>query len=314
LTEPDRPRFRELRDRDLINDPGRRAVSRWAIQESDAIAKEIETGGLAKNLEEWIDHIQGDRIDHTRWSYDLTDQEVSWQTASSNWHDRVLPTLLPDWVKGHDRLDFYNMTDRYLQGALNRPGERVERILDFGAGFGRQIATWDHQITYVAMDAIEVPYLLQRAYFLAGGVRLVDYMDDPEGFRIQPDRSAYHLPTWRDDLLPDGFFDRVLCVQVLGEIPDRTFIWTLKLFARVLRPGGQLYIRDHNRGYQPGHRQLRERCLRKAGFALRFRPDLEDYVDVHGLPEIWTIGRKDGGDAGLKGRLRLARAWYRRRR
>ena len=68
----------------------------------------------------------------------------------------------------HEKLDFYNMTDWVLQHAYPRPvDERLERVLDFGAGFGRQAALWLGQAkrtTYVAMDAVELPYVAQSTY------------------------------------------------------------------------------------------------------------------------------------------------------
>jgi len=167
---------------------------------------------------------------------------------------------------------------------------RLRRVLDFGAGFGRQanlLLALEPGATYVAMDAIALPYCLQHVYLgaLAGG--LADYVEEGRFALDDTATGCHHLPTWRHDLLPDGYFDLAICSQVLPELSPLLAVFVVELLRRVLRPGGVLYIRDHGAvDWNPSGIEL-ARYLEASGFWLEFRPMLRDRVDLHGLPRIW---------------------------
>ena len=169
------------------------------------------------------------------------------------------------------------------------PPPQALRVLDFGAGFGRQANLFSQipgPATYVAMDAIPYSYCLQNLYLGQLGPEFHEYVAQPDGFRIESRPGLYHLPTWRHDLLPAGFFDLVLCVQVLHEISRELSEFMIGVFGRVLKPGGGLYVRDHGDGFNPVGADL-DPVLRQAGFELRFQPPLRDGTDIHGVPRIW---------------------------
>ena len=196
-------------------------------------------------------------------------------------------------------VDEYNATDYLFQNLYPVPSRmRVQRILDFGAGYGRQVNLWSQlqkELVYVGVDGIELPYCLQNFNYQQFDLALRDYVDDPETFRIEESPGIYHLPTWRCDLLPSGFFDMVVCVQVLQEINEELVRYMIGVFERCLKPGGALYIRDHDLAWQPAHLLDLNQYLSERGFVLEFRPLAIDNhpsiqrgkPDVHGIPRIW---------------------------
>lgn len=235
-------------------------------------------------------------------------------------------------------VDEYNATDYIFQHLYPVPNRmQVRRILDFGPGFGRQVNLWSAlhpDLIYVGLEAIELPYCLQTYYYAHFGCPFDEYLFNSEQFHIREDAGIYHLPTWKAELLPDGFFDLVICVQVLQELPEELARHMLQVFRRVLKPGGALYIRDHGNATRSIHRLDIAKWLGANGFVLEFAPYVVDthYAiqeghgfppDIHGLPRIWR--RKDSRypvDAAPRGpvletsrrllnRLALAKRWLR---
>lgn len=306
-----RRRFTEIRAADLHRFPRRAGLLHWAISPELQEWKGIE--GLAR----WIDHIEAvtPALDHTAWTLPVGPVERDLVASSAAFNERALSALLPAAVPRHANLDFYNMTDWVLLHAYPRPlTDRLDRVLDFGAGFGRQAALWlsrQPSALYAAIDSIELPYLLQALYLEAGGGTVTEYLDDPDGFLLAGTEGAFHLPGWRHDLLPDGFFDAVLCVQVLPELNETILFHTLQVIRRVLRPGGVLYIRDHASAWHPGHQQDLDGLLPGLGFELEFAPRWRDRNDVHGLPRVY---RRTTGRASSRARTaaRAGRALVRR--
>ena len=166
---------------------------------------------------------------------------------------------------------------------------KPRRVLDFGAGFGRQanlFTALSGDLTYVAMDAIPYSYCLQNFYFGQFKKPLFEYVDQPDDFHIDDADGLYHVPTWRHDLLPGEFFDLVMCVQVLNEIDAELSAFMIEVFHRVLKPSGRLYIRDHQDRFNPAGASIDE-ALRQTGFELAYQPGLRDGTDIHGIPRIW---------------------------
>ena len=189
-------------------------------------------------------------------------------------------------------VDHYNAEDYVFQNAYPVPRDKaVKRILDFGAGYGRQVNIWSQKapdLVYCAIDAIENAYCCQNLYYALGGTLPVhEYMDGPGEFAIGTEPGIYHLPTWRHDLIPDDFFDLVTCVQVLPELQEPLVRLLVEVFRRSLKIGGALYIRDHDLLCLPGHRLDLDRLLPQAGFRLEFRPYLKDFDEIHGIPRMW---------------------------
>jgi SAM-dependent methyltransferase len=199
-------------------------------------------------------------------------------------------------------VDEYGAADYLFQNIYPVPQRmQVKRILDFGAGYGRQINLWSQlhpDLTYVSMDAIELPYCLQHFYYSHFDVLLHEYVKSPDDFHIEGFPGVYHVPTWRTDLLPNDFFDMIICVGVLPEISERLVYHMLQVFQNCLKPGGALYIRDHDLAAIYGHKLNLNKLLLERRFVLEFRPYFSDswYAlygdhdfppDVHGIPRIW---------------------------
>ena len=289
-------RFQECRERDLRANPERSSLCRWEVM------PELHRWTGTSDILRWISHIEIQTADraHTRWTLPYGAAERSLVERSAAFNNVVLKRLFGEQQVAHDNLDFYNMTDWVLQHAYPRPvDDRLEHVLDFGAGFGRLAALWltsDKPTTYVAIDAVELPYLAQAHYLSGSNFPLIEYLDDPDHFSITDGTAAqaFHLPAWRYDLLPSDFFDMVCCVQVLPEIREDVLFHSLALFRRILRPGGYLYIRDHAPqdtwrpgAWMPGHTHIVPDLLPSFGFRCEFAPQWRDRHDVHGLPQIW---------------------------
>lgn len=181
-------------------------------------------------------------------------------------------------------------SDYLFQNAYLVPERRVvKNILDFGAGYGRQALIWSQnpEILYCGIDAITKSYLLQNLYYSKLKCPFYDYMDDSDNFKIdQNKRGIYHLPTWRFDLIENESFDLVSCVQVLNELSFSLTVRVLKEFNRILKPGGALYIRDHE-NHKMVHGKSIDMLLLKNGFVLEYRLHVSDAIDCHGIPRIW---------------------------
>lgn len=190
----------------------------------------------------------------------------------------------------------YNAQDFLFQRAYAVPDRyRVRRHLEFGGGHGRganlAFGADASEIEFLTMvDAIPGPYLTQRAYMSALDLDMVDAIEDPHGPldvpAIADAHDVLHLPTWRMSELPDDFYDMVSVVQVLKELPRKVCMEVIPEFARVLKPGGALYIRDHVQFHNPNHLPM-DQLLSAAGFVLEYAPHVHDRVEVHGLPRIW---------------------------
>lgn len=196
-----------------------------------------------------------------------------------------------DISKYDESVGRHNAQDYLFQNLYPVPERmKINRILDFGAGYGRQANLWTQlrsDIVYVGIDGLELPYCLQHLYYQSLGLPLHDYVIEKESFEIKDQSGIYHLPTWRRDLLPKSFFDLVTCTWVLPEISERLAKEMVDVFYDVLKPGSALYIRDHDWPYRPVHQNDLNEYLEENGFVLEFRPHIIDKEDLHGTPRIW---------------------------
>ncbi|MBS44188.1 MAG: hypothetical protein CMH83_13700 [Nocardioides sp.] len=191
----------------------------------------------------------------------------------------------------------YNAQDYRLMRFYPMPRRmQVETVLDFGAGHGRQANLLFREgadpVRLIAIDAIEASYLTQRAYYTGLGLDLAEYVearDAGEDFDVASlldSHDVVHLPTWRFDLVPDDSVDLLCTVQVLKELPRELVPWAIGHFARVVHPGGALYVRDHPQDHRPNQMPVEE-LLAAAGFVLEFAPQVADRRDIHGVPRIY---------------------------
>ncbi|HLE57341.1 MAG TPA: class I SAM-dependent methyltransferase, partial [Rhodothermia bacterium] len=191
--------------------------------------------------------------------------------------------------------------------------QRIGSMVDFGAGYGRQANLWVQRrpdLTYVSVDGIPLSYCLQHFYYSNLPSELRDYVVEPGEFSVRlNDPGIYHLPTWRLDLLPSNSFDLVTCVQVLPELSRTMLDYALHNFHRVLKPGGALYIRDHDRQWRPGHGRNTNRVLSRLGFELEFHPQVIDRVEIWGVPRVWRKYHPDVSGSRKRSFGGLLRDW-----
>lgn len=161
--------------------------------------------------------------------------------------------------------------------------QRINKVLDFGCGFGRNFNMFRTFDVFIAMDAIPLSYCLQHLYLSMFDEDVREYVT---GDKIDFTTHC-HLPTWRMDLIPDNSLDMVMCIQVLPELNREMIYWLLDQVHNKLKPEGAIYIRDHGKDWQPVHKLNIDGILNKFGFHLEFAPLLKDKVDIHGLPRIW---------------------------
>lgn len=193
-------------------------------------------------------------------------------------------------------IGLYNAQDYLFQRAYAVPDrQQVRRVLDFGAGHGRQAnlafsAPGSKVETYCAIDGIPASYLTQRMYCDALGLKVYDYLDHVgESLDLaaaEADFDVFHFPTWRLADLPDDYFDMVCAVQVLRELSREVLLHVVPHLVRVLKPGGAFYVRDHQTFHNPSGMPQHE-VLAGHGLQIEYDPSLRDGLDVHGVPRIW---------------------------
>jgi SAM-dependent methyltransferase len=185
----------------------------------------------------------------------------------------------------------WNADDFFMANAYPVPGrQQPRRVLDFGAGYGRQVNLWHQNVSdlqYVAVDVIRKSYLCQCCYFQHVPLKYHEYLVDREAFIIDDSPGIFHVPAWRWDRVPSNHFDMILAIMVLPEIYPETLFRTLHQFERILKPGGALFIRDHGLVIQSANTEDVAEKLRGLGFVLEFRPYVKDKVDLRGIPRIW---------------------------
>ncbi len=206
-----------------------------------------------------------------------------------------------DFFKSYDvyNISYYTAIDYKFQ---NLTGSKMNNILDFGSGVGRQSFSWclRDDVNFFSIDAIESLYVLQnKIYSLLFPDRLCEYLYDPKVFCTRDFNSSvnklYHLPTWKTELLPSDFFDLIICVQVLHEINEETLRYMLSQFKRIIKKGGFLYIRD-NEFWSPSHKVRVGRELLKQGWQLIFRYPGSDGIDIAGVPRLWVFTGEDNSN------------------
>jgi SAM-dependent methyltransferase len=219
---------------------------------------------------------------------------------SASAHERLLTGL--DGVaydpELHAPQDVYNVQDFHYCTAL---GSGIRTVVDYGAGYGRQaflFATVLDGARYVAVDAIEQPYLVQRWVFDRLGLARWDYVDDPGAdggsvaHALAEHSGAFHLPSWRLDLLPDGSVDLVLFVWSLYEMSGEAARTAIEACRRLVRVGGYVYIRDMP--HSVSYRFDPERRLRDGGFELVYASRTIAGDELHGRQRLYRRTRPEG--------------------
>jgi SAM-dependent methyltransferase len=199
----------------------------------------------------------------------------------------------------HHPQDVYNVQDFHYCTSL---ASGIRTVLDFGAGYGRQaflFATMLDGARYLAVDAVEQPYMVQRWVFDRLGLARWDYVDDPAPERTSVEEAfggapgVFHLPAWRLDLLRDGSVDLILFVWSLYEMSGAAAQAAVAACRRLVRIGGYVYIRDAP--HSVSYRFDPERRLEAAGFALVYASRTISGGELHGRQRLYRRTRQDVG-------------------
>ncbi|MBN1872775.1 MAG: class I SAM-dependent methyltransferase [Anaerolineae bacterium] len=151
-------------------------------------------------------------------------------------HERV-PSFLPAWLRTRIEVNV-----REMEALMAYAGQRIvpkARVLDAGAGEGRFKEHFAHT-RYTAVD-------------LAVGDDAWDYG------KLNVLADLEQLP------FADGSYDAVICTQVLEHVKRPLVV--LREAARVLRPGGELYLTAPQSWYE--HQQPHD-YFRFTSFGLRY--------------------------------------------
>ena len=107
---------------------------------------------------------------------------------------------------------------------------------------------------YAGVESVEMCYsfsehagLLVRS--MLSGIKFIDTLDYQFARLDVPDMyksdsgTIYHLPLWKHNLLPNKFFDVILCNYILDELSPDDFTRVLAIIQRCLADEGVLYCR-----------------------------------------------------------------------
>jgi hypothetical protein len=137
--------FRAIKARDLAEQPS--WTANWLYDRDYAIYKSPQ------DLIRWFEWFRPEECAHY-----LPEERISVLSDESESHSRRIlrPILSAEYKYRH--VDEYNAVDFMLQNLYPVPPRmRPKRVLDFGAGYGRQMNLWSRVTdpTYVAVDSVE---------------------------------------------------------------------------------------------------------------------------------------------------------------
>lgn len=175
----------------------------------------------------------------------------------ANRYDALLRESLPCALGDTDRFALYKvdiLADRLA-------GQHVESVLDFGCGPGRSLGH------------------LHRAFPFA---RLYGFDPSPECAVAAGQHCPRAEVTADFDILPVGSFDCILAANVLHHVAIGDRLQTLARCATALRPGGSLFVFEHN-PFNPLTRWIFERCAFDVDATMIRRRELVESARAAGL-------------------------------
>ncbi len=259
------------------------------VKYSNGLPEDFYTFNGAQDIVKWMNWFSGEYPSFYK------DELINPLIEKSKQNDiAILKNLGIDYdFNQYKNVGLNNAHDFFIPQSYPVPKEfEIKTVLDFGAGSGRQANLWWSHLNgkgnFIAVDAIPMSYGLQHHYYKAIKPDFVDYIDNPDAFKIDTKGSnLYHVPTWRLDLVPDNSVDLILCVQVLPELGKQLILHIFEQFQRILNPGGAFYIRDLNYMYKAFGTVDIDTALINAGFTLEYKAFIEHNKHLHGIPKVW---------------------------
>lgn len=286
--------FKETQERDLARS-GKEWLSRWMYQDnapggSHPLPTNFYSYVGPHELADWMLWFLAPKPDYftDQVVRPLIERSIQFDQRIGREHNLSLPLDAHGEVLGRNNAQDYIMANAYPM-----PGPtRARRVLDFGAGYGRQANLWSQQeddgLVFIGVDGIPQPYCMQHFYYSNIDRPWHEYLVEQSEFRLDDrSRGIYHLPTWRLDLIPDNYLDRILAVQVLYELSSELAKYICAEFRRILKPTGALYIRDHTSAWMPVQNMDVDQHLAQSGFTKEFEAHVEDTVEFFGVPRIY---------------------------
>lgn len=205
------------------------------------------------------------------------------KTAYSIDSDAGMPILNPMAYKMN--ISRHNAHD-YVMATMF--AKEKNRILDFGAGFGRQACLFQKAFNkhYLAIEGVAASYHAQQLYFRKLKTLIQDAtVQDFDFDNFKP--GIHHLPAKDISQVKDESYDLALAVQVFPEMTYNSFEYCSEHLVRVLKKGGLIYQRDHH-PFWPDKTPPIVGSLEDLGMeivALINGYDRKDFI--HGIIRIW---------------------------
>lgn len=222
----------------------------WMLQKqlySDEEYKKL-TEYRSESLIEWISGSKGRKTNHweTPKSIDLNHLE----RLSNEKHRMFVGDAVPEVdIIGRDKRNVY---DFFYTNLINNPRNTVA---DIGAGYARNSFLFvENGSNYICIDGVEKCYMMQTEVLnKLYGKRVIDYINNQDLTRNDissllsknnmNDPIILHIPTWRQDLIPDSCVDLSMFVYSLEEMPVKTARFCLNSAVRYTSEEGILYLR-----------------------------------------------------------------------
>lgn len=186
--------------------------------------------------------------------------------------------------------------------------------LDIGPGLGSHALYSLRHLggRYLGLEASPHSYSIQRHVFrflVEGGPGYLDPIVMEELGASDADvaaaiadtaRPITHVPSWLADAVPDDSIDLVTATFVLNEVSPAAIVWLLHHISRTVRVGGYVYLRDSGRRKPNRHDLDYDAMLVELGFEECGRLDVENRVDMFGIPRAYRRRESvatDGFDA-----------------
>lgn len=134
----------------------------------------------------------------------------------------------------------------FFRRIFERIDGKGKTILEVGSGFGMTCMLFG---LLGAREAHGIE-LIDRAVASANQMR--DRLDPSLPVFFQQHDAAKPLP------FPNGRFDALLLIEVISHVVCRDFRAFMAEMARVVKPGGVIYISDGNNGYSPHRRKVNQ--------------------------------------------------------
>lgn len=189
-------------------------------------------------------------------------------------YDAMLRDSIKASGEGPEYFARYKVADMADVFARENYGKEIEQVLDFGGGVGASL-----------------PYLSE--YFPKADITLADVSRRSLDYAARHEVPKVNLLHFdgKQLPLPDDHFDAVIAACVFHHIPEDQHVALIGEIRRVLRPGGKLFIFEHN-PWNPLTRKVVDNCPFDGNAVLISGPELRRRIGAAGFGRVdvaWRI-------------------------